>query len=214
MGKKKGWSWNWPAFFTGSVWFFYRKLYLIGIGLLLFPVLLAVLIPQFADLNIGFAGALGITANGIYMWHAARKIEKLKKLNLSSDELKERVKDAGGTSPAGAVFGALILVAAMGLAFLESSMETLPGCDSPQVQELAGNMVKGNLEKVGESPEGLQVYNFQSVENQGDVSMNLCSYTAELRDNKKEMYLAVTWHDEENGMFRVRIGPTVDAVSK
>ena len=38
------WSWSWPAFLGGFVWFFYRKMYLIGALLFLAPIVVGLLL--------------------------------------------------------------------------------------------------------------------------------------------------------------------------
>lgn len=41
---------NWAAMFVGVAWFFYRKLYLIGAAIIAVPLVLILVVPQFAIL--------------------------------------------------------------------------------------------------------------------------------------------------------------------
>lgn len=214
LGAKKGWSFNWVAAFFALPWFFYRKMFLIGLAILLVPIMITVIFPQFAEFNIGVGGAIGATANSLYLWHANRKIDKLKKLELSSDELKDKINKAGGTSTGGAVFGCLIVLALIALPFLEKASATLPDCNNAQVQKMAGTLLSDVLTNNGVDVEGLKVYDFKRVEGEPDTSMNICSYTADLKVESRTLYLSVTWKDKEKGEYQVRIGNSQENVSQ
>lgn len=214
VGGKQSWSWNWAAFFTGPVWFFYRKLYLTGACLLLIPVMLVVIFPKLANFNIGFGGLMGMGANSLYVWHASRMISKIKKLGLSPEEFKDRLRKTGGTSPAGAVFGVLIILPLLVFPFLEYASTSLPLCNDAQVQEMAGDLTSQALRNSGVSIEGLQVFDFKPIEKQNDPSRQLCSYRVEFASEKETLYLAVTWADQEKGQFQIQINSSLESLSE
>lgn len=222
LGTKKGWSFNWVAAIIGLPWFFYRKLYLIGLAILLVPVIITIIIPQFAEVNIGFGIMLGAIANTLYLQHADRKIEKLKKLNLSPKELKEKVGKAGGTSIASAIFGTLILVSLVMLPIVEHSSATnrseniapisnvetvaLPSCNNAKVQEAAKDLLTGILSKSGIDASEVKVHDFKQVEYKSKSAMNVCSYVAEIESEPKTFYYYIKWIDHERGLINIRVG--------
>lgn len=220
---KKGWSFNWIAALIGLPWFFYRKLYLVGLIILLVPAIITIIIPQLAEVNWGFFSiAFGGIANIIYLQHAEKKIEKLKKLNLSSKELKYKVEKAGGTSVVGAIFGTLILVSTVMLPIVEHSSATnraenkapisnaesvaLPRCNNAEVQEAAKDLLTGILSKSGIDESEVKVYDFKQVDYQSKSAMNVCSYVAEIESEPKTFYYYIKWIDHERGLLNVRAG--------
>ncbi|NPV00541.1 MAG: DUF2628 domain-containing protein [Brevinematales bacterium] len=92
-------------------WFFYRKMYLIGTGILLGLITISFIVqitlsslgvPENISIQIGrIAGMVfwvfaGIKANYIYLKHVDRKIAKIKERN--PENLEEELKRAGGVS--------------------------------------------------------------------------------------------------------------------
>jgi hypothetical protein len=99
-------SWSWPTFLLSFVWFFYRKMYLIGAIAILVPVVLSLLLP-----GAGSAGAyagLALAAKPMYVQSALGRIAKADALGLSGRERAEYLKRGGGVSwPAGVAAGVL-----------------------------------------------------------------------------------------------------------
>ena len=94
---------NWAAFFLGFVWFFYRKMYLIGALFVVLPIVLGYLIPVGGVATSAVAGHLG---NGLYLRDAIRRIKKADELGLHGEERIAYLKRAGGVSwPAGVIAG-------------------------------------------------------------------------------------------------------------
>lgn len=117
--KKNPISLNWVAFFFAVPWFFYRKMYLWGIALLLVPVILITLFPTLSDANLAISGIFLIMGNRFYVEIANRKIKKVEAMDLSAEECNEYLRNAGGVSPIGAVFGSIILIAVLALVVID-----------------------------------------------------------------------------------------------
>lgn len=213
-GGKQSTTFNWPAFFIGPIWLFYRKLYLWGACLLLVPVVLVVIFPQLSKVSFGYGVLLGLLGHKIYMNHATSKIGKIKKLDLSDDEFKDRLKKAGGTSPAGAVFGVVITVALIVLPILGAMAETLPMCSDAELQALASETVSNGLSQDGVSVEGLKIANFKEVDSKDVTSKRICSFTAEYASQVQLLYMAVTWADKEIGQYQINITSDWEKISE
>lgn len=215
LKEKDAFSFNWVVLIATLPWLFYRKLYVVGIGLILLPVILVLIFPDLARVGtMSFAGVMAVTANSIYVHIALRRIKKLKALNLPPAERDERIRNAGGTSPAGAVFGTLIVASMIALAFLDQTSAKLPGCDDPQVQGLARNVLTDALSHNSVDSEALKLSDFRTVDSAEDGSQNLCSFSAELEADSSTMYLSVTWRNRKAREFEISVGSTRDAVSQ
>ncbi|MDP6952484.1 MAG: DUF2628 domain-containing protein, partial [Alphaproteobacteria bacterium] len=137
---------NWVVFLFALPWFFYRKLYLIGVCTLLFPIILVTIFPSLAGASMtGVAVGLALAANWLYVAIALRRIEKVKALNLPPKERDERIQEAGGTSIAGAVFGTIIILALFTLAFIDPTIAGLPSCGDRQVKRIAEEVIVDDL---------------------------------------------------------------------
>jgi len=195
-------------------WFFYRKLYFFGICILMAPILLVVLFPQLATVSMA-GGAMGLAMfiNQVYVMLAMRRIAKIKALGLPTEERDERIRKAGGTSPAGAAFGSVIVVAMVSLQFLELPSTDLPGCDDAHVHELTQNSVAEYLEKNGVNTQGLALSNFEPLESKGDGSGHLCRLSARLGGQNTDLFVAVTWADNAHTTFQVEVNSTRDGLA-
>ncbi|SHJ94769.1 Protein of unknown function [Clostridium cavendishii DSM 21758] len=102
-GKKL--SWNWATFFLGGLWFIYRKLYAVGISLVLIGTLIDNLMSKHLSSPIYFFIWLAIDilitvfGNYIYYQHTNKKIVEVKNMGLSEEETKLKLSKVGGTSP-------------------------------------------------------------------------------------------------------------------
>ncbi|MDS0526964.1 DUF2628 domain-containing protein [Clostridium sp. SHJSY1] len=131
-------SWNWPAFFTNFLWFWYRKMY--GLAAIVFSVnlvlrIIATLIfravtrPSFYSSSyyyssnstnwpvylIGLIVSIlsGLFANQLYMKYATKKIKSIKStasMGLDNATIFRRLGINGGTTIAPIIFAAVILV--------------------------------------------------------------------------------------------------------
>ena len=87
-------TWNWPAFLVAPAWFFYRKMYVYGIGMLILNIIMGELVDSV--LSIAISAVVAVFANYIYM-------DWLEKLSLQMKSMTPTVKEAfikekGGTS--------------------------------------------------------------------------------------------------------------------
>jgi Protein of unknown function (DUF2628) len=114
-------SFNWVAFLFPMPWLFYRKMYLWGIALLLIPTILYTVFPDLPDVNIAVGGIFLIMGNRFYIESATKKIKKIEALGLSPEELDERIRNTGGVSKAGAIFGGIIMISMVALIALDHS---------------------------------------------------------------------------------------------
>lgn len=103
---------SFPTFFLGMYYFFYRKMYLLGLAFLIVTILFSVVvyfIPQdislylvlgYLALVLIFNIVLSISFNRMYVNYANRKIESIKRKNpkITKFELEERIKYSGGTN--------------------------------------------------------------------------------------------------------------------
>ena len=109
-------SFNWPAFSLAFVWFFYRKLYLIGAVFMIVPLVMAYVLPFGAGLS---GGVFAWFANRAYIGEAKRRIKEANELGLTAEERSDYLRRKGGVSLTAAI-GAGLLYAGMGaLAFLQ-----------------------------------------------------------------------------------------------
>lgn len=206
-GKRKL-SFNWVVLLAALPWFLYRKLYLYGIAIVLIPIVLVVVFPDLAGVSFaGAVGALAALSNSLYVQSATRRIGKLKALNLSPEELVERVKDAGGTSPVGAAFGAAVVASAIALPILSQSLAALPRCDDTQVRQFAEEIMTDGLSQQGMDTNGLSFAKFAAMEGSTEDTRRLCSFSMVLGEEALTMYLAITWRDVGTGEFEVTISP-------
>jgi hypothetical protein len=112
-------AWCWPAALLFLPWALYRKMWLFGGSMTMVGIVLTALFPP-AGTPIGLCLAVvtGFISNRAYLQLAVRKVEKLKAISASEEELLERVQRAGGVSSFGAWFGAIVIVFASLAAFM------------------------------------------------------------------------------------------------
>lgn len=210
-GGKPALSFNWVVLLAALPWLFYRKLYLVGIAVLLVPIILVVIFPNLAGVgSIGVASALAVSANMIYVTFAIRRIGKLKAQNLSPDELTNRLRRAGGTSPAGAGFGTLIVLSIVALPFLNSALATLPECDDEQIQDFAKKMVTDAVSKEGVRAEDVTVSDFAPFGTEAEDDRRRCSFTLNIGSSKAVFYLTASWTNRFAGEYRMQVSAKPD----
>ena len=87
-------TWNWPAFFIGPVWLFYRKMYNYGLALMLLNIVVDSIMP--AAISIAVAAVVGAFANYIYMDYLEKQSLQMKSMTETTKEAF--IKEKGGTS--------------------------------------------------------------------------------------------------------------------
>ena len=90
-------SWNWAAFFFNSWWFLYRKMYVIGFGIILADMVIGSIIPSLSFLiNIVIAIISGLYGNIVYLKHIQKELEPL---NNMDEDIKQRlILNKGGVN--------------------------------------------------------------------------------------------------------------------
>lgn len=110
-------TWCWPAFLIMFVWYFYRKMYLIGAMIILLPVILGFV--------FGSAGGGGIQivmtmfAKMFYVQTGLGRILKADKLGLTGEKRTDYLQRAGGVSLPAGIFSGIIFAAVVTFAFVE-----------------------------------------------------------------------------------------------
>lgn len=212
-GDGRAWSFNWVVLLAGLPWFFYRRMYLAGIGMLIVPLLLAVLFPGFAQAGIpGFAAVLAVMANRWYVTTAISRIDRIRALDLPQDEQAKRIYLAGGVSIAGAAFGALIVLALAVLPLFATHAASLPGCESARVQHLAKESIAERLNESGVRAMGLSLSDFKVVQSAPDGSSRICEFQISLGNEQHTYFMGLSWSNRETGEYRVNMGPSMDGL--
>ena len=191
---------NWAAMFVGVAWFFYRKLYLIGAAIIAVPLVLILVVPQFADFGApGFGVVLGLFANSVYVWAAKKRIAKIEAMSLSPEETDERLRKAGGTSMVGLIFGLAIIVALISIPIVQLATAKLPECTNPEVQTFAQDVLRDSLTSQGIDASTLKMSDFRAMDNPGEA--RTCAAIATLGDETAEMTFILEWSDKAEGTF-------------
>lgn len=111
-------SWNWAAAFFSGIWLAYRKMPLLAAPVLLINLASATAtLTRRSDTWFGrvlpliVAVTVGVAGNGWYYGKAKKKLALAKRNHADRESLKRAIVKTGGTSRAGAVISALVLVA-------------------------------------------------------------------------------------------------------
>jgi hypothetical protein len=112
-------SWSWPAALWFLPWALYRKMWLFGGSMTIVAIILSLLFPSVATVTgLALAVVTGFISNRTYLQLATGKINKLKAISESEEELLARLTRAGDVSHFGAWFGVIVLVFATLVAFV------------------------------------------------------------------------------------------------
>jgi hypothetical protein len=116
--------WNnlcWPGFLAPAAWFLYRKMYGYAALAVLAPVIANVVhLPADSARwsNVAFS-LLGAFGKPLYRFKARRMIAEIRALSPDAASARETIAEAGGTSRAGAIFGAFLTAVFVAFAFLQ-----------------------------------------------------------------------------------------------
>ena len=104
----------WPGVFAPQIWLLYRKLYLGAAVAFVSPVLRSLFHATSFVQTVGgtcvWIGT-GLLGRRLYVAHARRVIAQLRREEGSDDEIRERIRAAGGVSRPGAGIGAAFTLA-------------------------------------------------------------------------------------------------------
>ncbi|NQW00483.1 MAG: DUF2628 domain-containing protein [Rhodospirillales bacterium] len=203
--KWTGWSGiNFVAGLFAFPWFFYRKLYLEGAALILIPVLLSFLFPEFMDkARLGLTGVLMILANRYYMEQSLKKVRAIDALEIPVEERDALLRSRGGVSLAGGIFGAVIFCALIGLFFLEASAaKTLPSCDAAPTKNLVKSLMLESLKEQNIPTDAIVFENFTAIGTEAD-ERHTCSVLMRNNTSSATRNYSVEWENKNDGKFRV-----------
>tara|TARA_Y100000588_G_scaffold201336_2_gene214942 strand:- start:2 stop:697 length:696 start_codon:yes stop_codon:yes gene_type:complete len=109
-------TWSFPAFFFSFAWFFYRRMWVIGIVILALPEILGQFSTEMATgalFAIPFVS--GVMGEGLYLNRAFRRIYRIDQSAETDEEKHISVEDAGGVSYVGAMLGGIMLMTIYGV---------------------------------------------------------------------------------------------------
>ncbi|MFP6759366.1 MAG: hypothetical protein VCC99_14290, partial [Alphaproteobacteria bacterium] len=120
------WSFNWAVLLAFLPWFYYRKLYFIGTGIMLLPVIILLVFPDMSSIPGMTAMTLFLPmfVNLLYVEIAIRRVAKIVALGLSPEQRDERLRRAGGVSRLGATIGILIFLSRMVWQYLPPTLKS------------------------------------------------------------------------------------------
>ncbi|NQW10292.1 MAG: DUF2628 domain-containing protein [Alphaproteobacteria bacterium] len=219
--KKYKLTWNWAALLITFAWFFYRKMYLVGILFLALPIVAAIMIPQLPN-SIGVMPAFfaATFANSFYLHHAVATVRQIRATAPPLDEQERTVAAMGGTSVVGLVVGLVILAVLTGLGMLAIMAEQgmvdlgvlnqyfaagLPACDSEGVQELASQMAAGVAQRLELAPEQGTATFVEALSGDNTDESAFCAYSFLTGDDKFTVLFQVEWLDKADGKYQVRL---------
>jgi hypothetical protein len=109
-------SFNWAVFSSAFVWFFYRKLYLMGAVFVIVPLVMTYVLP----FGVGLSGCVfACFADRVYVREAKRHIRDASDLGLTGEERTAYLHRAGGVSPQAGIVAGLFYAGMGALAFLQ-----------------------------------------------------------------------------------------------
>jgi hypothetical protein len=109
---------SWPAFSTSFVWFFYRKMYVHGVVILLLPIVLGQVIGA-STVGLILAIILARLGRGIYVSRAVHAFAAADDLALEGDERSDYLRNAGGVSLIAGVLAGSLYVCMLALAIFD-----------------------------------------------------------------------------------------------
>ena len=218
--KKFIWSFNWVVLLAFLPWFYYRKLYFIGTGIMLLPVIILLVFPDMSSIPGMTAMTLFLPmfVNLLYVEIAIRRVAKIVALGLSPEQRDERLRRAGGVSRLGATIGILIFLVSNGLAifaaYIEIKSENLPACESAEMRDLTSTLVLDSLSSQGIYHGDVMILDLSPVSTEDDGTRNLCQFSVVAGGENLIFYASVSWADRTIAQYQVRIGRTHDSVLK
>ena len=142
-------SWNWWGLLFPVPWLFYRKLWAVGAALILLPMLLDAVLGYGSKAGMALAALIGAGGIPLVAERAARKVRAVEALRLVSQQSIERLRRSGGVSLPGAVLGALLMVAFLGLHLYGKLPAQLPGCEAARVRATVLEIARDNEAHTG-----------------------------------------------------------------
>ena len=203
LGQPITWSWNWWGLLFPVPWLFYRKLWAIGAALIVLSVLLEALVGNGTKSGLVVAALIGVLGMPLVLERAERKVREVDRLGLVSQASIDRLRKAGGVSVPGAVIGAALTLAALGLFFYGNLPAQLPGCAAPVVRVTVLDIAGQNRAETGLGAGPLSLDGIVQGGGAPDGSSRLCR--AELRGDGAALPLEyeISWRSRSEGRYIV-----------
>lgn len=185
-----------PTFFFGSIYFFYRKLYILSLSYILISIFLSILTPLLFIIHL----SLTIGFSTIYLKTVENRVKKIKQQNTNAgkDTLLEQCRKKGGTN----IFGTILLIILFSLVpliafniYKYNKTETieLNVEQNFTIGDITYTIPKG-FEKI--EYDDLSTYNLYTDTNYCSISFSINDY-ANFYENAKE-YLNETTYTSQN----------------
>lgn len=179
-------------------WFFYRKLYLEGVAVILIAGAIAYLFPEWSIKRvIGMFLAVMLSANTYYIHRALRKIAAIEKSGLSEQQRDRRIRESGGVSELGGYIGAVLYAGLVIFAY--DTLETtrirnlaareLPACDAAFIREAIAKAVPPGTRTVKYT-----YANFKEVGPRSSIE-RICNFTFSSGGLPITWRFAIQWRD-------------------
>lgn len=204
-------SWNWWGLIFPIPWLFYRKLWAIGATLVLLPILLDATMGFGAEFGLLLAASIGALGKPLVIERAERKVRAVDALGLYSQDSIDRLRRAGGVSVPGAVIGAFLMAASLGLQLYGNLPAQLPGCGSTKVRATVLDIARSNPDQTGLEGEELRLEGITRSGTSGGGKGRLCF--AELGGGNGSLAIEyeISWQSRKAGRYVVDLRIREDA---
>ena len=196
------WSWNWWGLLFPVPWLFYRKLWAIGAALILLPMLLDAVLGSGSKAGMALAALIGACGMPLVVERAERKVRAVEVLGLVSQQSIERLRRSGGVSLPGAVLGALLMVAFLGLHLYSKLPAQLPGCEAAPVRATVLDIARDNEAHTGLPAELVALEDIQAG-GAADGGGRLCYADLTAGSERLPVAYEVFWEVRSRGRYVV-----------
>jgi len=197
------WHWNWWGFLFPVPWLFYRKLWAVGVALVLLPVLLDALYGFGTQMGIALAALIAAWGKPLVIERAERKVRQLDGLGLVSQHSIEWLRRAGGVSLPGALLGALLTLSLLGLYLYGKFPARLPGCEAPMVRATVLDIARDNAEQTGLPADQVELSGVrqEGVARNGPGPGRLCSAELRAAADRLPVEYEIFWQSRGEGRY-------------
>ena len=200
-------SWCWWGFLTPLPWLFYRKLWAVGSLLLLLPILSEAVLETGAKAGFGLMALVGALGMPLVIERCQRKVRRVQAMGLPAGEAIEQLRQAGGVSLAGAVFGGLLTLSYLILVFGYHRPLALPACDDPVVTDTAMAIAHDSAADIGFDPADLRL---EEIAEQEAGRGRICWAVLRSRDKRMAVAYDVIWQDKARHTISVDLTTRAD----
>ena len=199
------WSWTWWGALFPVPWLFYRKLWAVGAALILLSVLIDSMIDFGFNITLVLGLVIGLTGKALVVERAETKTRDINDLGLVSQDSIDRLRRAGGVSKPGAIIGAAMMLATLGLIAYENFPNRLPQCQAATIREVVIGISLENAEAIGLPAGALILDQPRQVRSSGNGASRFCQ--AHLRRGGASVAIEydILWYDRSAGRYVVDV---------